>query len=131
MTGLSLQLVVPPIVEPVTVATAKQQCRVDFADDDTLFAVYITAARQYCERYTHRAFFNQTWLRTLDFFPLAWGSETLSPADRSDYPFYFWDKLTIDLPRANLVSVTSIVYVDGTGTTQTLDSSAYNVDITS
>jgi hypothetical protein len=131
MTGLSLQLVTPPVAEPVTLAQAKSQCRVDFSDDDALFAVYITAARQYCERYTHRAFFNQTWMRTLDFFPLSWGEETLNPAARSDYPFFFWDRLTIDIPRASLVSVTSITYVDGTGETQTLPSTAYNVDITS
>ena len=131
MTGLSLQLVTPPVAEPVTLAQAKQQCRVDFTDDDALFAVYITAARQYCERYTHRAFFNQPWRRTLDFVPLSWGEETLNPAARSDYPFFFWDRLTIDIPRASLVSVTSITYVDGTGETQTLASTAYNVDTTS
>jgi uncharacterized phiE125 gp8 family phage protein len=35
------------------------------------------------------------------------------------------------MPRASLVSVTSITYVDGTGETQTLASTAYNVDTTS
>jgi len=130
-TLLSLQLVTGPVVEPVSLLMAKRQLRVDFPDDDILIGAYITAARQFCEKYTHRAFFNQTWLRTLDFFPLAWGEETLNPASRVDYPFHFWEQITIDIPRANLVSVTSITYIDGNNVTQTLDPASYYVDTTS
>ena len=128
---LSLQIVVQPAVEPVTVDLAKSQCRVDYTDDDALIAVYITAARQYGEKYTHRAFYNQTWLRTMDFFPACWNYSTTNPVESSAYPYGFWDKLTIDIPRANLVSVTSITYVDNSGATQTLDPSTYIVDNTS
>jgi hypothetical protein len=131
MPPLGLKLVTPPAVEPVSVATAKEHLRVGYPNDDALIAIYISAARAYCEKYTHRAFFNQTWKRTMDFFPLSWGESSLNPAARTDYPFFFWDKLTIDIPRANLVSVTSITYIDGTGTMQTVPSSAYNVDTTS
>jgi uncharacterized phiE125 gp8 family phage protein len=128
---LSLKLVTPPTVEPVTVALAKSQCRVDFNDDDALIAVYISAARAHAEKVTHRAFYNQTWVRTLDFFPASWSYHTTNPAEQSAYPYGFWDRLTIDIPRANLVSVASITYVDNTGEEQTLDPTTYTVDTSS
>ena len=37
------------IIEPVTLAEAKTQCRVEFNNDDELIQSYITAAREYCE----------------------------------------------------------------------------------
>ena len=37
------------IIEPVTLAEAKTQCRVEFNADDDLIQSYITAAREYCE----------------------------------------------------------------------------------
>ena len=33
----SLEVVTPPVTEPVTVAQAKKQCRVDLDDEDGLF----------------------------------------------------------------------------------------------
>ncbi len=131
---LSIQLVTPPSVEPVTLAQAKLHLRVDFTDDDTLITALIIAARQHCENYTKRAFFNQTWQRTLDNFPLWYGSNgTVSPLYRDVWPFFadFWSRVTIDLPKPSLVSVTSITYVNSDGTTSTLDSSVYIVDPTS
>ena len=131
---LSLELVTPPVVEPVTLALAKQQLRVDFPDDDALITAYITAARQYCEKSTNRAFYNQTWLRTLDFFPL-YGEYTGSrtPSERHTWPYgtWYWNRVTIDLPKPRTVSVMSITYVDGNGITQTLSPSTYSVDTTS
>jgi hypothetical protein len=131
---LSLQIVTPPIVEPVTLAFAKQHLRVDFTDDDTLITAYITAARQYCEKYTRRAFFTQSWLRTLDYFPL-WYSQngTVNPAYRADWPYYadFWARITIDLPMPRTISVTNITYVDSLGNLNTLPPDAYDVDTTS
>lgn len=131
---LSIQLVTPPAAEPVTLTLAKQQMKVDYTDDDALITAYITAARQYCEKVTHRAFFNQTWLRTLDNFPLWFGANgTVSPLYRDIWPFYadFWSRVTIDLPKSSLVSVTSIIYTDNDGENITLDPSTYIVDATS
>ena len=67
---LNIQLITPPVAEPVTLELAKQHLRVDFDDDDGYITGLITAARQYCEKVTRRAIFNQTWCRTMDFFPV-------------------------------------------------------------
>jgi uncharacterized phiE125 gp8 family phage protein len=131
---LNTQLITPPTVEPVTLAQAKLHCRVDFTDDDALITAYITAARQYAEKYTGRAFFNQTWLRTLDFFPLYGDcNATRTPSQRHTWPYgtWYWDQVTIELPTPRTVSVTSITYLDNSGTSQTLPASAYTVDTTS
>jgi uncharacterized phiE125 gp8 family phage protein len=131
---LSIQLVTPPAIEPVTLDQAKQHLRVDYSEDDSLITGLITAARQYAEKYMHRAIFNQTWTRNLDYFPL-WYSQngTVSAAYRNDWPYYadFWARITIDLPWPRTVSVTSITYVDQTGADQKLDPSAYFLDVTS
>jgi uncharacterized phiE125 gp8 family phage protein len=130
---LNLKLITPPVVEPVSLALAKQHCRIDFTDDDTLIPIYITGARQAAEKYTRRAFFNQTWQLSLDHFPVFNCSATLPTRNRQDWPFYssYWDGITIRLPRPTCVSVASITYVDLTGTEQTLDPSSYYVDTSS
>lgn len=121
-------------MEPVSLALAKQHLRVDFPDDDTLIPIYITMARVACESYTQRAVFPQTWVRTLDHFPLWWAADgTVNPSYRQDWPYYsdFWNRITIDVPRPTTLAVQSITYVDMTGATQTLDPSQYDVDLTS
>lgn len=42
------------ITEPVTLAEAKAQCRVEFDTDDELISSYITAARQYVEKFLNK-----------------------------------------------------------------------------
>jgi uncharacterized phiE125 gp8 family phage protein len=131
---LSTQLVTPPVAEPITLDQAKLQLRVDFPEDDLLITGLIIAARQYCEKITNRAFFNQTWLRALDFFPLYGRIEgSRSPSERDTWPYgtWYWDRVTIDLPHARTVSVTSITFIDSDGNPQTLPTSSYNVDVTS
>jgi uncharacterized phiE125 gp8 family phage protein len=133
---LNLRLTIPPTVEPVTLALAKQQMTLDagFTADDALVAVYITAARQYAETYTNRAFFAQTWQMTLDHFPW-FNSEngTLRQGSHDTYAMYsyFWQGITIQLPKPACIGVTSITYVDLTGATQTLSPNAYFVDTSS
>lgn len=55
------------IIEPVTLAEAKLHVRVDNDADDTVITNQIKSARRYCEKYTARAFINQTWLAYFDF----------------------------------------------------------------
>jgi uncharacterized phiE125 gp8 family phage protein len=113
----SAQLVTGPAAEPVSLVAAKNHLRVDGAYDDTLISALITAAREYAEHFTQRAFFTQTWTLSLDLFPF------VVPA------FTNWiDAFAITLPRPRLIAVTSITYYDQSGTQQTLSPEQYAVD---
>ncbi|MGQ0589312.1 MAG: head-tail connector protein [Sphingosinicella sp.] len=105
---MGLKLITAPALEPVSLAEARAHCRVDLPDDDGLLAGYILAARQWAETYLRRALVTQTFELTLEGF---------SPE--------------IVLPRPPHQSVTSIQYLDGAGTLQTLAASEYQVDLSS
>lgn len=132
--AIGLKLVTAPATEPVSLDLAKQHLRVDGDDDDLLIGAYIVAARQFCESYTNRVFFNQTWQLTLDSFPM-YGNDTASmqPATQRNWPYWgsLWDGLIIRLPRPSCVSVTSITYTDLAGASRTLDAASYTVDASS
>ena len=59
---MSLQLITPPAIEPVTLAEAKAHLKVDTTDDDTLITSLIAAARARAEWHTRRAFITQGWM---------------------------------------------------------------------
>ena len=100
-----LTLNTAPSAEPVSIAEAKIQCRVDGSDDDVYLSSFcIPTARGRAERYLSRALISQTWDLYLDRFPQ-----------------------TIVVPRPPLQSAT-ITYVDVDGATQTLATGIYTVD---
>lgn len=106
---MALSLVTPPALEPVTLADAKRQLRIEHDADDALITTLIQSAREHAETFTRRAFLLQTWDLKLDGFPSS----------------------VIELPIAPVTSVTSITYVDLHGLTQTWDSSQYRTDLPS
>ncbi|MCB0190639.1 MAG: head-tail connector protein [Anaerolineae bacterium] len=105
-----LKRTVEPAAEPLSVSALKNHLRVDLSDDDELIAAYLEAARDYVEKTTRRSLVTQTWRLSLDGWPAC-------------------DEII--LPRPPLQSVTSIVYYDSEGASNTLASSAYDVDIDS
>jgi uncharacterized phiE125 gp8 family phage protein len=106
----ALAIVTGPTIEPVSLAEAKDHCRIDSAEQDGLLAGYLLAARQHVEMYTGRALMQQTFDAKFDFcWPRRCGL------------------LEIPLPRPPKVSVTSIAYVDTAGATQTLSGSLYQL----
>jgi uncharacterized phiE125 gp8 family phage protein len=108
---VSLSLVTAPTVEPITLLEAKRHLIVDDADDDDLITALISAAREFCETFTHRAFLTQTWDLQLEGFP--WGFEPL------------W----IPKPPLQITPTPPVVtYVDTNGDTQTWSASLYTVD---
>lgn len=82
--------------------------------EDDYITDLITAAREYAEAVTHRAIGEQKWKLALDDFP-----------DDKDY---------IELPNPPLVSVTSVTYLNSSGTSATMtasESDGYIVDTNS
>jgi hypothetical protein len=126
-----------PLFEPVTLALAKQQCRVspEFTDDDGLLAVYIAAARNYVETKIQGSLFNRTWVRTIDNFPLAANYDTtISAADRIGWPVasQIANRVVIDLPGGLAQKINSLSYLDGnTSNVVTLDPALYQADLSS
>src|SRR5512139_1421702 len=84
--NMGVKLITAPTSEPVTLAEAKLQCRVDISTDDTLIGNLITAAREWCEAHDWRVYMPQTWELYLDDWP------TLS---------------TVEIPKPPLQSITS------------------------
>lgn len=81
-------LLVPPAIEPVTLADAKLACRVDDASLDGEISVLIATARQTLEAWCWSSFITQTWQ-------------------------YWWDRFEFELfiPRAPLISSTFLQYL--------------------
>jgi uncharacterized phiE125 gp8 family phage protein len=115
--------------EPVTIDQVQAQCRIDNDDDNAYLSTLITAARQYCEKVTGRAFLSQTWRLSLEGFP-CWRQLLHCVGETQGYSDWRPCGLRapeILLPRPYLLEVVSITYLDLTGTRQTLDPSQYTV----
>ncbi len=110
----ALRLVEAPLAEPLDLAEVKNHLRVTITNDDALIGALITAARERVESYLSRALITQTWLMTIDQWPII-----LDRFPRSD---------VMDLPFAPLQAVDSVQYVDVTQTTQTWSPTLYTVD---
>jgi uncharacterized phiE125 gp8 family phage protein len=129
---LNYQIITLPAAEPVTLEVAKLHLRCDFDDEDILISALISAARDYCEQVIQRAIYNQTYVLSLDQFNYDDWRSTIPMARRNPLRFSaLWESMALRIPMPRLVSVTSITYLDVTGTKQTLDPSTYNVDVSS
>jgi len=117
---------VPPATEPVTLDDAKAQARVDTNIDDALITGLITAARQWAEAYTGRAFINQTWQMWLDVWPV--GSESWWDGVRQAPIMALDDVSYVSLPRPPLAGVNSVTYYDNADNPTVWASSNYFVD---
>lgn len=93
---------------PVTLAEAREWCRVDSDDtsQDATLNMLIAAATRRAEDITGRAFVERTMEAAMDHF--------------KHHEIY--------LPWAPLIGIDSITYIDQNGNTQTLASSTYEVD---
>ena len=105
--GIGLIEVTAPTVEPVSVAEVKLHSRIGVDTDDTLIALYITAARQLCEQKTGRSLAPRTLARYYDEFPDS-----------------------IEMPKGPITSVDSLKYLNTSGVLTTLSSALYSLDAT-
>jgi uncharacterized phiE125 gp8 family phage protein len=97
-----------PAAEPVTLAEAKLQLKIDDTADDTRIAGLIKTARIICEGFSNRAYITQTIALSLDEFP---------------------DRIILPMPPLQIIN--SIKYIDSGGVERTLDISVYDKDIVS
>lgn len=99
---MSLKIVTPPAVEPISLTEAKMHLRLavtdvdaaDYTAEDAAITRVITQAREYVEHQGLHSLITQTWDFYLDAFP---------------------DQNIIRLPLPPLQSVTSISYIDADG----------------
>lgn len=103
---MSLTLIAHPALEPITLAEARAQCRIDDSTEDALLAIYIQAARQHAEGLLFSALITQTWEQTLDAFP----------ADE------------IKLIKPPVLGITSVAYTDANGDPATMAEGSYVLD---
>jgi uncharacterized phiE125 gp8 family phage protein len=108
---MSLRIVTPPTSEPVTLAEVRMHVRIDSTADDALLASLVIAAREMVEHELQRSLIARTYELTLDEFPDS----------------------TIELPMGPIaasggLSVSSVIYTDTLGSTQTVSSADYLVD---
>lgn len=110
---MALTLVTAPTGLPLSLDEIKAQTRIDHDTEDALLDAYLRAAVSHLDGrdgVLGRALMTQTWDLTLDCFP-------------------YGEPIRVPLPP--LQSVTSISYVDASGTTQTWAPSSYQVDLAS
>jgi hypothetical protein len=106
---------------------------------DPFLLSLIQTARDYAETFTRKRFVTQSWKLTLDSFPPAYidafrapqlqmqGGPVAMVGSPINLEWIRWNG--IELPNPPLQSVTSITYLDTTGVLQTMDPSAYRVDL--
>lgn len=120
---MNLTLITDATQEPVTLADAKLQLTIseEFRRDDALICGLITAARLQAEAYSRRDLAQKTWKLTLDRFPtnyVNWRVAYPVTPFTSDPLIYQFsaspDYISLLDP---LISVSSLTYKDGGGTT--------------
>lgn len=97
---------IAPTAEPISLAQAKRQLRVDGTDDDTYINSLIATARSYVEYQCNTQLVVATFKQNWDYFPCT-------------------DEVCLNY--SPLLSVSSITYVDTAGTIQTLSTDVYSV----
>jgi uncharacterized phiE125 gp8 family phage protein len=95
---------VAPANEPVTLALAKAQCRVEDTSEDDLIGGYVAAARSHVEAYCNTPLVSRTITAKCDSF--------------CDFAHF---------PLGPLASVSSVAYVDTDGANQTLAGTVYEL----
>lgn len=102
-----IRVITAPAANPITLAEAREWCRIDSADttQDGSLAIIIAAMVNHAEHLTGRAFVERTLELSLDCFPRC-----------------------VDLPQAPLLEVVSVKYTNTSEAEATVSASDYEVD---
>lgn len=115
---MGLKTITAPSTTPISVAEAKANARVDLADEDALFTLWVSRAVAEAENYMGAAIMQRRVEQTLDEFPSAEVEIAMPPA---------WNSST---PAAAPIALVSLKYFDAAGVQQTLSASSYTIDDT-
>ena len=107
---MALVLTAASAAEPVSVAEAKAQLRIDTSDEDALIGSLSVAARMLVERTLGLALITQTWSYFLDVWP---------------------ERGCIALPLLPVQAVSAVTVHDADGGASVLDADSYSVDVLS
>ena len=120
---MGLNLIIAPTVKPLLPTEVGDHVRADLTAESMLVDLYISAVTAKAENYLKRALITQTWELSLDLFPPSYltGVSSLTCPIGTYSPRFG----AIPLPLSPVQSITSIKYIDGNGTTQTLDPASY------
>lgn len=117
-------LVTPPTSEPFTLEQAKTYLRVDNDDENDVISNIITAAREKVESLLWRPLLTQQWKLLFDTLSSGFIVNSDLYLSSYQYPIIYINKCPIQ-------SIDSVKYIDVNGTTQTLSTSKYEVDLLS
>lgn len=106
---MTLKRITAPASQPITLADAKVQCKVDpdLTDEDGLIASIVAAATEECEHLLQRSLITQVWQCSLDDWP---------------------DGDAIELGKLPVRSIDSVLYTDVSGQQQSLPGAAWVLD---
>lgn len=104
--SFSVTVVTAPLVEPITVAEAKDHLRVSVSTQDTYIGTLVKSAREWAEQFLGRSLVEQTL--------------------RLDLPCF---ENRMYLPRGKVNSVSSVKYIAESGTLTTLATSVYSTEL--
>ena len=104
---MGMQLLSAPALEPVSLAEAKAQLRVDGTAEDALIDSLIVTSRLHIEAALGLALISQSWRLVLDCWPLSGG---------------------VELPVFSVTAVTAVRTLDADGDAALIDSVGYAVD---
>lgn len=108
-TGLKLKT--PPAVEPLSLADAKAQLKVDADYEDSLIDTKISAVRVEIENFLNRALVTQTWTLTLDEFPDGSGGGRLVDSFAQHNLRAYKEYRIIQIPKPPLQAINFIKYI--------------------
>lgn len=112
----------PPTCEPLHVNDVRQHLKQDITDDDNLIDIYLGSARIYAEDITRKQFVAARYVYKFDGFPTNYAGG-LSLSYDINLPGN-----AILLPKAPVIEIESINYIDTGGNEQTVNPSDYVID---
>ena len=133
--SLKLTLVSAAAQQPVTLAEAKAQLRIeDDASEDALISAYIASATALAEEFLGRALISQTWRLFLDDWPSKpgrWADDDWEGTREGPITMLQTSARAIELPKAPLQSITHLKTFNDSDAETTVATSVYFVDTAS